>query len=303
MASTYTANSGIEKIGAGEQAGTWGVTTNNNLDILDRSINGVGTITLTGTTTDLTTNDGVLSEGGYKVLVLAGSPSGTNTITIGPNDQDKMYFVENGTDQSVIFSQGGGANVTVIAGAKSMIYADGAGSSAAVVDLTAGLSLGSLTLAGTVVTTTAAELNIIDGGATVGTTAVAAGDGIVTNDAGTMQQTSAATFSTYFNQNLVEAKTALNVSGTVTVTPGGATSVYQPLVVASGSQIVRVAVTNLVAGQYVIIDKTTTTNSMTIDWTNNSAVTSSGISLGSSAELGIGIFNGSGFSFTETVKF
>ena len=163
MASTYTANSGIEKIGAGEQAGTWGVTTNNNLDILDRSINGVGTITLTGTTTDLTTNDGVLSEGGYKVLVLAGSPSGTNTITIGPNDQDKMYFVENGTDQSVIFSQGGGANVTVIAGAKSMIYADGAGSSAAVVDLTAGLSLGSLTLAGTVVTTTAAELNLMDG--------------------------------------------------------------------------------------------------------------------------------------------
>ena len=240
MASTYTANSGIEKIGAGEQAGTWGVTTNNNLDILDRSINGVGTINLTGTVTDLTTNDGVLSEGGYKVLVLAGSPSGTNTITIGPNDQDKMYFVENGTDQSVIFSQGGGANVTVIAGAKSMIYADGAGSSAAVVDLTAGLSLGSLTLAGTVVTTTAAELNIIDGGATVGTTAVAAGDGIVTNDGGTMQQTTAATFSTYFNQNLVEAKDALTVAGTVTVTPTGATSVYQPLTVGSGSQILGV---------------------------------------------------------------
>ena len=31
MASTYTANSGIEKIGAGEQAGAWGTTTNNNL--------------------------------------------------------------------------------------------------------------------------------------------------------------------------------------------------------------------------------------------------------------------------------
>ena len=303
MASTYTANSGIEKIGAGEQAGSWGTTTNNNLDILDRAINGVGTIILTGTVTDLTTNDGVLSEGGYKVLVLTGSPSGTNTITIGPNDQDKMYFVQNSTNQTVIFSQGGGAKVTVVAGAKSMIYADGAGSGAAVVDLTAGLNLGSLSLSGTAVTTTGAELNIIDGGATVGTTAVAAGDGIVTNDAGTMQQTSAATFSTYFNQNLVEAKTALNVSGTVTVTPGGATSVYQPLVVASGSQIVRVAVTNLVAGQYVIIDKTTTANSMTVDWTNNSAVTSAGISLGSSAELAIGIFNGSGFSFTETVKF
>jgi len=40
MASTYTSNTGIEKIGSGEQAGTWGNTTNNNLDIIDRALNG-----------------------------------------------------------------------------------------------------------------------------------------------------------------------------------------------------------------------------------------------------------------------
>ena len=298
MASTYTANSGIEKIGAGEQAGAWGTTTNNNLDILDRAINGVGAITLSGTTHTLTTSDGTLSEGGNKVLVLGGSPSGTNTITISPNDQDKMYFVHNNSGQTATFTQGSGANVSVPTGSKALIFADGAGSGAAVTDLLDGLAYG-----GTKVTSTATELNLMDGGTSAGTTAVAAGDGIVTNDGGTMRQTTAATFSTYFNQNLVEAKNALSVSGTVTVTPSGATSVYQPLTVSSGSQTVRVAVTNLVAGQYVIIDKTTTTNSMTIDWTNDGAVTSSGISLGSSAELGIGIFNGSGFSFTETVKF
>jgi len=298
MASTYTANSGIEKIGAGEQAGAWGTTTNNNLDILDRAVNGVGAITLSGTTHTLTTSDGTLSDGGYKVLVLGGSPSGTNTITISPNDQDKMYFVHNNSGQTATFTQGSGANVSVPTGSKALIFADGAGSGAAVTDLLDGLAYG-----GTKVTSTATELNLMDGGTSAGTTAVAAGDGIVTNDGGTMRQTTAATFSTYFNQNLVEAKSALSVSGTVTVTPSGATSVYQPLTVSSGSQTVRVAVTNLVAGQYVIIDKTTTTNSMTIDWTNDGAVTSSGISLGSSAELGIGIFNGSGFSFTETVKF
>ena len=298
MASTYTANSGIEKIGAGEQAGAWGTTTNNNLDILDRAVNGVGAITLSGTTHTLTTSDGTLSEGGNKVLVLGGSPSGTNTITISPNDQDKMYFVHNNSGQTATFTQGSGANVSVPTGSKALIFADGAGSGAAVTDLLDGLAYG-----GTKVTSTATELNLMDGGTSAGTTAVAAGDGIVTNDGGTMRQTTAATFSTYFNQNLVEAKSALSVSGTVTVTPSGATSVYQPLTVSSGSQTVRVAVTNLVAGQYVIIDKTTTTNSMTIDWTNDGAVTSSGISLGSSAELGIGIFNGSGFSFTETVKF
>jgi hypothetical protein len=298
MASTYTSNLGVEKIGAGEQAGAWGTTTNNNFDILDRAINGVGAITLTGTTHTLTTSDGTLSEGGNKVLVLGGSPSGTNTVTISPNDQDKMFFVHNSTSQTATFTQGSGGNVNVPAGAKALIYADGAGSGAAVIDL-----LDSLTFGGTKLTATAAELNLMDGGTSAGTTAVAAGDGIVTNDGGTMRQTTAATFSTYFNQNLVEAKSALSVSGTVTVTPSGATSVYQPLTVSSGSQTVRVAVTNLVAGQYVIIDKTTTTNSMTIDWTNNGAVTSSGISLGSSAELGIGIFNGTGFSFSETVKF
>jgi len=303
MASTYTSNTGIEKIGAGEQAGTWGTTTNNNLDIIDRAINGVGSITLSGTTHTLTTSDGTLSDGGFKVLVLGGSPSGTNTITISPNDQDKVYIVQNGTSQTATFTQGSGGNVSVPAGSKKIIFADGAGSGAAVTDVTNALDIASLRLGGTTLTATAAELNLMDGGTSAGTTAVAAGDGIVTNDGGTMRQTTAATFSTYFNQNLVEAKSALTVSGTVTVTPSGATSVYQPLTVSSGSQTVRVAVTNLVAGQYVIIDKTTTTNSMTIDWTNNGAVTSSGISLGSSAELGIGIFNGSGFSFTETVKF
>ena len=46
MASTYTSNTGIEKIGSGEQAGTWGNTTNNNFDIIDKALNGVLTLTI-----------------------------------------------------------------------------------------------------------------------------------------------------------------------------------------------------------------------------------------------------------------
>jgi hypothetical protein len=316
MASTYTANSGIEKIGAGEQAGAWGTTTNNNLDILDRAINGIGAITLSGTTHTLTTSDGTLSDGGYKVLVLGGSPSGTNTITISPNDQDKVYIVQNGTSQTATFTQGSGANVSVVAGSKKIIYADGAGSGAAVIDVTDALDIASLRIAGTAVTSTAAELNILDGvtstvtelnlmdgGPSAGTTAVAAGDGIVTNDGGTMRQTTAATFSTYFNANAFSAPTALSLSGTTTLTPSAAQSIYQRLTVASGSQTLRVAVTNLIAGQYVIIDKTSSANSLTIDWNNDSAVTSQGVSLGSSVEFAIGVFNGTSFSFVETIKF
>ena len=132
MASTYTDNTGIEKPGAGEQSGTWGTTTNTNFDIIDRALNGVGTITLTGTTHTLSTSDGSLSDGHYRVLVLSGSPSGTNTITLSPNDQDKVYLVFNNSGQTAVFSQGSGSNATILNGATAWIYADGAGSGAAV---------------------------------------------------------------------------------------------------------------------------------------------------------------------------
>ena len=103
MPSTYTDNGGIEKIATGEQSGTWGDTTNTNLDILDRITNGVGAITLSGTTHTLDTTNGTLSDGMYKVLVLSGSPSGTNTITVTPSNAQKLYFVYNNSGQDVIF--------------------------------------------------------------------------------------------------------------------------------------------------------------------------------------------------------
>ena len=132
MASSYTSNTGIEKPNTGEQAGTWGTTTNLNFDIIDRGLNGVGTITLSGTTHTLTTSDGALSDGGYKVLILAGSPSGTNTITISPATAAKVYLVNNGTSQTATFTQGSGGNASVAAGQSAWIYADGQDASAQV---------------------------------------------------------------------------------------------------------------------------------------------------------------------------
>ena len=148
MASSYTSNSGIEKPAEGDQTGEWGDTVNTNMDIIDRSINGVGAITLSGTTHTLTTTDGTLSDGMYKVLVLGGSPSGTNTITIAPNDADKVYIVVNGSGQTATFTQGSGGNVSVLNGDSKIIYADGAGSGAAIVDVTADLSFSSVNIDG-----------------------------------------------------------------------------------------------------------------------------------------------------------
>jgi hypothetical protein len=177
MPSTYT-SAGIELIANGEQSGTWGTTTNVNLEIVDRLANGVGAITLSGTTHTLTTSDGALSEGQFKVLVFGGSPSGTNTVTISPNDQNKQYFVKNSSGQSVVLSQGSGGTVTIADGKSAIVYADGAGAGAAVTDLTAtfvppGALLAANNLSDLVdaptaltnlgVTATAAELNILDG--------------------------------------------------------------------------------------------------------------------------------------------
>ena len=144
---TYTTNSGIKKIATGDESGTWGTSTNTNFDIIDRVAAGVGDITLSGTTHTLTTSDGSASDGQYHVLVLGGSPSGTNTITVSPNDAKRMYFVKNNSGQSAIFSQGSGANVTVANGASAIIYCDGAGSGAAVVDLGEALPMSGALLA------------------------------------------------------------------------------------------------------------------------------------------------------------
>lgn len=142
MASTYTGNSGIEKPGTGEQSGTWGTTTNTNFDIIDRVLGGVGSITLSGTTHTLTTTDGTLSDGMYKVLVFGGSPSGTNTVTISPNDQQKLYYAKNDSGQIVTLTQGSGGSVSINNGETRIVYADGAGAGAQVVDLTATLAAG-----------------------------------------------------------------------------------------------------------------------------------------------------------------
>ena len=64
--------------------------------------------------------------------MLAGSPSGTNTITISPNDQDKVYLVKNSSGQTATFTQGSGGNASVANGETAWVFADGAGSGAQV---------------------------------------------------------------------------------------------------------------------------------------------------------------------------
>ena len=170
MPSTYTTNLGIQKPANGELSGSWGQAVNANSDILDNAINGVIGLTLSGTASTLTTANGEPSNGQYKVLVLGGSPSGTHTVTIDPSTAHKVYFVNNTTAQSVVFTQGSGGNVTIAAGTTAVIYSNGAGATAAVTKITDALGMSAAKITGGTITGIT-DLALVDGGTGASTAA------------------------------------------------------------------------------------------------------------------------------------
>ena len=152
MASSYTTSFGIEEIGSGEQSGAWGTTTNYNWDIIDRLVSYTA-VSISGSTHSLTVREASpdsgtsnVQDGMYRVLKFTGALGANNTVTIAPNTTKAYFIVINATTDSgssgpysVILSQGTGDNVTVPNGSSAIVYCDGAGSGAAVVDAVAKL--------------------------------------------------------------------------------------------------------------------------------------------------------------------
>ena len=163
MASSYTTSFGIEKIGSGEQSGAWGTTTNHNLDIIDRIV-AYSAVALSGTTHTLTVREASpesgtenLQAGMYRVIKFTGALGGNNTVTVAPNTTAAYFIMINATTDSgssgpysVILTQGSGANITIENGKSAIVYMDGAGSGAAVVDAISNLALATITASGDV---------------------------------------------------------------------------------------------------------------------------------------------------------
>ena len=172
MASSYTTNYGIEKIGSGEQSGAWGTTTNHNLDILDRvaSYKAVG---LSGSTHTLTVREASpgsgtenLQDGMYRVIKFTGALGADNTVTIAPNTAAAYFIFINATTDSgssgpysAILTQGSGANITIANGKTAVVYCDGAGSGAAIVDAVSNLALATITASGDI--TSSGTFNVL----------------------------------------------------------------------------------------------------------------------------------------------
>ena len=170
---TYVNNLRLTELATGEGSGTWGTTTNTNLELLGEAL-GFNTQAAFASDADATTTvaDGATdpARAFYFKVTSAGSLTATRTLTIAPNTVSRVMYIENATtgSQSIAISQGSGGNVTIANGEAAIVYLDGAGSGAAVVDANTALSTtkintATLAIGGTAVTSTATELNLTDG--------------------------------------------------------------------------------------------------------------------------------------------
>jgi len=140
MASTFVNNLRLEEMATGEQSGTWGTKTNTNLELIGEAL-GFGTegITTNADTHTTTVADASTDPGRAMFIKYTGTLDSACTITIAPN---------NGTSgsQNIIISQGSGTNVTIAPGTAKVLYLDGGGSGANVVDAFAHLAAVDLTV-------------------------------------------------------------------------------------------------------------------------------------------------------------
>ena len=123
MPSTFSPSLRLELIGAGEQAGTWNITTNNNLGtLLEQSISGNTALDLTASDVTLTALNGVTDQSRSAVLSITGTPGTTRVVTI-PNVR-KAYTVRNRSDSTVNIKTASGTPFSIPTLSEAYIYCD-----------------------------------------------------------------------------------------------------------------------------------------------------------------------------------
>lgn len=155
---TFTQNLRTTKIATGDETGTWGATTNTTYDHLDHAFGYITHAMADGNET-ITVSDGAASDGRYMVIQITGAWTANRTLTLAPNTMAKMWIIINATTGgfSIVCSQGSGANVTIAAGDSAIIYGDGAGAGAAMVNALDSMAF--TNVAGTVTTATQGTIN------------------------------------------------------------------------------------------------------------------------------------------------
>jgi hypothetical protein len=141
---TYVNDLRLKEITTGDESGTWGTSTNTNLELIGEALS-YGTQDCFSSDANATTTvaDGATdpARAMYFKVTSSATLSATRTLTIAPDTVSRVMFIENATtgSQSIAISQGSGANVTIATGKTKVVYLDGAGGGAAVVDAFAAL--------------------------------------------------------------------------------------------------------------------------------------------------------------------
>ena len=124
MSSTYSTNLAIELIGAGDQAGNWGSTTNTNLGtLIEQAISGVVTQAMADADQTITIPNGATGVARNMFIELTGT-GGASTNLIVPTNK-KLYFIYNNASGAVTVKVTGLTGVSVPAGAKMILVSNG----------------------------------------------------------------------------------------------------------------------------------------------------------------------------------
>jgi hypothetical protein len=135
---TYVNNLRLKEIATGDESGTWGTSTNTNLELVtdgfsygtkQMAADANETFTMPDATADAT-------RGFYLKITSASSLTATREVTLGPDTVSKVWMIENATtgSQIITIKQGSGATVNVASGSKVMLVTDGLGAGAAVIN-------------------------------------------------------------------------------------------------------------------------------------------------------------------------
>ena len=127
MASTYSSSLNLELQATGENSGSWGTKTNNNLQKLESAIKGYVSVAIASTTDSLVaTNGSTTDEQSNAIIKLTGTLSGDTTMQA--EAVETWYIVDDATTHggnTLGFKPAGGTAVNLVQGAKHILYSDG----------------------------------------------------------------------------------------------------------------------------------------------------------------------------------
>ena len=144
---TYVNDLRLKEIATGDESGTWGTSTNTNLELIAEAFS-FGTEDFASDADDtLTIADGATDPARSLYLKVGTTTTltATRNLTLAPNTVSKVWIIENATagGQSITVKQGSGTSVTIANGSVAVVYSDGGGAGANVVNAFTDLNVAS----------------------------------------------------------------------------------------------------------------------------------------------------------------